>query len=366
MKTTSFMHEDALIARANRNDAYSSGFDHLEYNAVRGAIDDKIYRMYWNINLYVDISSVCNCFCSFCINCAAYERKDTTDEFFVENLESALQGIRHLDPSIQIVGGEPTLKRYRPRLQSILDLVKKYRIRKPIIGTNGTGLVDPEFVDHVNGYLSHINISRHHYDDATLNTIWVGKNPLSNKKLGAVLKTPLGEKVRLNCVLLKDAIDNHSEIVKYLEWATSLGVKNVSFSTLSILPEGYIYSDPYIDQVDILGVPFDKIMRDIDNDERFSFLKYHTGTHCMYELWLYEHEGVSCTVVFATSDNTFAQRLDEIPDLIELLVYHTDGSLTASWNRDIKQIRPGDTREEPLETPAQLVQIHPASPLSTA
>jgi hypothetical protein len=58
----------------------------------------------------------------------------------------------------------------------------------------------------------------------------------------------------------------------------------------------------------------------------------------MYEVWNYSRENRSCGVVFATSNNYFARELDGIDDLVELLVFHADGVLAASWNRNCKII----------------------------
>ena len=77
-------------------------------------------------------------------------------------------------------------------------------------------------------------------------------------------------------------------------------------------------------------------MARVNEDPRFEFVKFHTGSHCMYEVWEYRQALGTCLIVFATSNNNFARALDGFDDLIELLVFHSDGVLAGSWNRNCK------------------------------
>jgi MoaA/NifB/PqqE/SkfB family radical SAM enzyme len=338
MKTTSYILSDALKVRENRNEAYKCAFKYLQKNYIPGIINQKELKLYWNINLYIDITAQCNCYCSFCINCVDFDRGEINDELYLEKLENAIQQIKHLEPSIQIIGGEPTLKKLKSRLSGILNLIKKYNLRKAVIGSNGSGFTDIEFAEKINPYFSHINISRHHYDQIKLNQVWRFNNPLTNNHLQELVKSKISDKIRLNCCLLKGYIDNFEEINYFVEWAMDLGVKNICFATLSELPDNYIYPDSYIKKVDGFQIDFESIMNCVSNHKDYSFLKFHSGTHCMYEVWKKTYKNKECTIVFATSNNNFAKKLDLKSDLIELLVFHTDGTLTGSWNKNVKQL----------------------------
>ena len=105
------------------------------------------------------------------------------------------------------------------------------------------------------------------------------------------------------------------------------------------MPDDYFYDDELVRQTRENTVDFAAIMGAITDDPRFTFVKFHSGSHCMYEVWQYSRDGRSCVVVFATSNNFFARELDRIDDLVELLVFHTDGVLAGSWNRNCKVIQ---------------------------
>jgi GTP 3',8-cyclase len=334
-KTTSFLLDDAIRAREDRNAYFRAGLDYLQENSIPGVIGRRKYRFHWNINLYIDMHAKCNGRCKFCINRVKFSREDVPDDRYLGNLETTLQRIRFLNPTIQIVGGEPTL---RPkRLFAIVDLINKYRIRKPVIGTNGSGIGDKTLLDYVEPVIDHLNISRHHNNHTRLISLMGFNNPLDNPTLSHIMREhPISRKIRLNCCLLRDNVDSHEKILTYIDWAMELGVRNICFSTLSQLSEDYMYQKGLVDHSRLYRIDFNAIMNAISADPRFTFEKFHTGSHCMYEVWEYNRNGRSVHIVFATSNNLFAQALDQIDDLIELLVFHCDGTLAGSWNKDCK------------------------------
>lgn len=337
-ETTSYLLEDALAARSDRNAFYYKALDYLSCNSIRGLLRNQMYRFHWNINLYIEMLSHCNGRCPFCINRVNYDHKDISDSRFIENLEESIKLVRFLDPSVQLVGGEPTI--VPNRVRSVFELIRKYGLRKPVITSNGSGLVEHRhLLDDIEPLLAHLNISRHHDDDGTLNSIMRFKNPLDNAALADLLQThPIASKIRLNCCLLDSGIRSYADIERYLAWALTLGVKNVCFSTLSQLPDDYYYETELVQQTEENTVDFAAIMSAVTEDPRFTFTKFHSGSHCMYEVWQYSREGRSCVVVFTASNNFFARELDRIDDLVELLVFHAEGVLAASWNRNCKVI----------------------------
>jgi MoaA/NifB/PqqE/SkfB family radical SAM enzyme len=337
-ETTSYLLEDALTARSDRNAFFHKGLDYLSCNSIRGVIRNRRYRFHWNINLYIEMLSHCNGHCLFCINRVNDDHKDISDSRFIASLEESIKLVRFLDPSIQLVGGEPTLA--ANRLRAVFDLIRKYGVRKPVITSNGSGLAENrELLDDIEPLLAHLNISRHHDDDSTLKGIMRFENPLDNAALTDLLQThPIAAKIRLNCCLLGSGIRSHVDIERYLAWALKLGVKNVCFSTLSQLPDDYYYEAELVRQTQENVVDFAAIMNAVTENTRFTFIKFHSGSHCMYEVWQYSRAGRSCVVVFATSNNYFARELDHIDDLMELLVFHADGVLAGSWNRNCKII----------------------------
>lgn len=336
-ETESYLLEDAIRARNDRHEFFTKGFNYLDENAILGTLNGKVCRFYWNINLYIDMLSECNGNCSFCINRVNYKREDVPDNIFLKNLEESVQLVRFLNPSIQIAGGEPTLA--PNRMYSVLDLVQKYGLRNPVINTNGSGLINQELLNHIEPVIAHVNISRHHDNKDTADSLMGLVNPLDNNILKEIIQThALGPKIRLNCCLLNNGIQTYEDVVRYLNWALKMGVRDVCFSALSQLPYEYIYNSKFIKRCEDKSPDFESIMASVTDDPRFAFLKFHVGSHGMYEIWQYSKKHQHCNVVFAISDNNFARKLDEIDHLFELLVFHSDGVLTGSWNRLCKVI----------------------------
>ena len=337
MHITSYILEDAIDARENRTRYYQAGLDYRIKNSIPGKINGKKWNFYWNINIYVDLSSKCNANCAFCINRVNFKRKDVPDDFYVSNFYKSIKAVRFLDPSIQIVGGEPTLN--PDRLYALADLISDLNLRKPVLGTNGFQLCNDNLIQRIAPTFQHINISRHHYSDEMRNRVMGFKNPLDNDKLSFLVKNKdFGHKIRLNCCLLSGYIDSFEKVINYLNWAVEMGLRNICFSTLSVLPDDYIYDPGLVDNVKLQEVDFNGLMNEVTSDPNFSFVKFHSGSHCMYEVWNYTIGQDSCVVVFSTSNNYYAQLLDQTKGMIEQMVFHTDGVLTGSWNRNCKEI----------------------------
>jgi molybdenum cofactor biosynthesis enzyme MoaA len=335
-ETTSYILEDAIRARHDRAAHFQKGLEYLSQNAIRGLLQGRPYRFHWNINLYVELASWCNGKCWFCINRVNYRQEDTSDERFVASFDEVVRRVRFLDPTVQLAGGEPTILPDRTR--AVVELIRRHRLRKPVMTCNGSGLVrDGALLDDLAPVLAHINISRHHDDERQLNALMGFHNPLDNASLAEIVRGhPIGEKLRLNCCLQVGGIETAADVHRYLEWALGMGVRNVCFSTLSRLPGDYMYQEEFVRLAGERYADLGPVVDAITGDPRFTFLKFHTGSHCMYEVWRYTHRDRTCVVVFATSDNNFARALDDVDDLIELLVLHADGVLAGSWNRHRK------------------------------
>lgn len=334
-KTTSFLLKDAMSARESRDEYFHNGLEYLKENSIAGQLNGRRLKFHWNVNLYIDMIAKCNGKCGFCINNVNFTREDIPDDQFIRNLGKTLETIRFVDPSIQIVGGEPTV--HPKRLVAIIDLIRKYRIRKPVLGTNGSGIMKANLLDNIEPVIDHMNISRHHFDDEQLNRLMGFTNPLNNSELYRVMhEHPVAKKIRFNCCLLKGNIDSFEKICTYIEWALAMNVRNICFSTLSRLPNDYMYPADFIELSRYYHIDFNAIMAKVSEDPKFEFIKFHTGSHCMYEVWRYGHGVRSCIIVFATSNNSFARDLDAFEDLIELLVFHSNGILAGSWNRNCK------------------------------
>lgn len=176
------------------------------------------------INLYVNITNLCNATCKFCCN------QDKNQKIITFNFEKFKKIISEVNKNVRInkcsfTGGEPTLE--FEILIKCLTFVKS--INKNIftvINTNGVNL------NKLSPYLyliDSIALSRHHYDDQTNFKIFNNFNLPTTKDIS---NFPDKSKLHLSCNLIKEYIGNSQEIVNYLEWVSITGCYDVGFVSL--------------------------------------------------------------------------------------------------------------------------------------
>lgn len=328
--------EEALIYRKNKEKAYQEGFKEFIDTSLEYIINDQKYYLHPNINLYVDLTSSCNCDCSFCIAKTKYVRNKIDNKEYIERLEKTIQYLKGFDISIQIVGGEPTIE---DKIYSVLDLVDKYKLRKPVIGTNAFGLSD-KLIERINSSsVEYINISRHHYNENKNQEIMKSYKLLSNKELQSKIQK-LNKNIRVQCNMIGSYIDTYGEVMQFIAFCYHyLGVSNVVFAQLTPLPRNDIYKNSIIDYVEGTQVDIDSILNMVTKDSTFLFSKYRGGVACYYEVWEYLSYEKPITVLFKFSDNRYLIKADDYKNYFPDLVFHTDGKLCGSWNKNIKEVK---------------------------
>lgn len=173
-----------------------------------------------NPNLSVILPVGCNANCQFCY----WEQGNGLNTARFSFVSGSLPPIFD---QCTITGGEPTLC---DDLSEYLGIARG-RFSKVVLNTNGYLLTS----EHIK-LACHVNISRHHYDDA------------ENEKVFGTDSVPCADKIRafcdsgditLNCVLSPDFKDGDF-IAHYITFAKSVGAKvafRKYFSDLSILSE---------------------------------------------------------------------------------------------------------------------------------
>lgn len=328
---------EALKYRADKHKAYEEGFTEFIQTAEPWHYNGCLYHVHPNVNLYIDVTPVCNADCEFCIAKTTYSRNKISNNEYMKRLDHVLSDLKNLAPSIQVVGGEPTVD---PKIYEIIDLVDKHQMKRPVLNTNGFGL-NERLVRRLNeSTFEHINISRHHYHDNLNQEIMRSVRLLGNEEL-AITTKQLQKNIRVQCNLIGGYIDTYGEIMQFIAYAYHrLGVKNIAFAQLTPLPENDIYTQSIIDYVSKRQVDIDAILDGIGNDSRFIFRKYRGGVACYYEIWEYTAYEIPVTIIIKYSDNQWLVEADRSPQYIPDLVFHTDGTLCGSWNKYLKQIIP--------------------------
>lgn len=177
-------------------------------------------------NLYIDISAACNASCPFCI-APTVGRKDGPG--FFDGAKFALDLTESVDGTVQVVGGEPMISR---RLPSLLQEIGKRNYRRVVVNTNGSFVSDEIVLAMKSARVTNINVSRHHHDERLNQEIMKLRPELPNttfaSNVARIVDTEIN--LRMQCNLIKEYIDSVQKMLDYIDWCVGLGCKEISFS----------------------------------------------------------------------------------------------------------------------------------------
>lgn len=330
-------------------------FDITKKKTIPFNVKDKDYLAYDNVNLSIFVSDYCNANCDFCVAELRYFHEGVDyikpaikdDNKYFKKLDSMLDAVKPLNPSVSLTGGEATLD---PKLPEILNILAKHNVRKRTITTNGSGLLlkvkgsNDTVLDKLVDYkLQHLNISRAHYNEEENHKIMKPDNPyLSNAQLEEVVDIARANNIRLrlSCALLKGKIDSLEEMIKYLDWAESIGVDNVVFRQLMKFDEKAVKPGRIPDYCKAHSVSLIPIWEKIDKDERFSFVNQVLGYY--YYVEVFKYKGIDMVSEMADlkliepEKEKSTKKTEGVPVIYEM-VFHPNGNLCGSW-REWKEI----------------------------
>lgn len=191
------------------------------YCSLNGAKDGShIEKPY--INLYVRLTNKCQAACKFC------EYKNNIDSLKFDK-HKFFYILHELKENVEIrkvsfTGGEPTI--FTSILLENLEMVKKVdKNIFTVVNTNGFQLKDLDDNKNINS----IALSRHHYNDAKNNGIFVTKDIPQAMDIKEFKNNKI---IHLSCNLMKSGINSAKEIVKYLNHAADLDIYDVGFVSL--------------------------------------------------------------------------------------------------------------------------------------
>lgn len=298
--------------------------------------------VYNNANLSIYSGQACNARCPFCveelrpssrgITLALQKVVERDDARYFAALEKVLDILGPLNPSISVTGGEPSKD---PRLPGILLRLAKSGTRKRTVTTNGSGLLDLREGQKVVDWItetrtSHLNISIAHPDPANNARIMGFREGLWLDGLANVVRScqERGTRVRLSCVLLRDAVNSHDGILKYLHFARSLAVDNVIFRQL-MRTNPTTHAENYVVKYsDRSRVQLEPLLDEISQDSAFTFQHQVLGYYYYVEIWKYE----DMDVVFEEADLAQLELTKKnMPGVVHELVFHPSGSLASTW-----------------------------------
>ena len=190
------------------------------------------------ISLYVRIANKCNANCPFCEfhdNVAAFNFNLMKFKKILTELIN--KGI--FINKVSFTGGEPTLnyEMLRKAARAVRNLSRWTFI---VVNTNGSHLRKLQELN-----VDSISMSRHHYSNDLNSAVFNARMPNSMDIASFKHK----HKIHLSCNLLNGCIDNGVEVRNYLEFAKSVGVRDVGF--VSLMPVNSFCKDNFVDFKDL-------------------------------------------------------------------------------------------------------------------
>jgi GTP 3',8-cyclase len=299
--------------------------------------------VYANANLSVYSAQTCNARCAFCVEelrpasrgneLAAQRTVEPDDGRWFAALDRVLDAVQPgLQPSVSVTGGEPSKD---PRLPRVLRTLAARGARKRTVTTNGSGLLDvregQRVVDWIAGTgVMHLNVSRAHPDQAAnARLMRYAEGPtVDEMRTIAGAARAAGTRVRLSCVLVAGAIASLEDLLRYVDFARSIGVDQVIFRQLMKTDPRTVAPNFVVRFSDRKRVALEPLLDRVSADARFTFVKQIVGYYYYVEVW--RTDGVD--VVFEEAD---LARLEDVkraePHIVHELVFHPDGKLASTW-----------------------------------
>ena len=293
----------------------------------------------------------CNAHCRFCSEeLQRKHQKNLTSKRIIENyaeyfngLEKAFKDLSRLkNIGLSLSGLEATSEPLW--LLQLLDLLNKNedipKFNEKVLYTNASGLYKhPDLILALKETnFDRLEISRCHYDDEKNQKIMyfnrnepVYKNPAYEEVVQKALEQVF---VKNSCILTQIGINSISEVETYLDWAMSLGVKQVVFREMSRLDDSYIDNKTKIwaeeNRVPIEGL-LKNVMPNLEKQrENWSYKFSNAGYYYYNEYFQYKNEVE--VVLESSSYNELLARNES--NVVQKLVFHSNGNLCGDWNPD--------------------------------
>jgi molybdenum cofactor biosynthesis enzyme MoaA len=324
----------------------SAAFDLHANSTARRTVSFDLWgrpvTVYANANLSIYSAQACNARCAFCVEelrpasrgvaLATQKTIETDDARYFSALESVLDALRPLDPSVSVTGGEPSQD---PRLPRILRTLQRHGARKRTVTTNGSGLLDMRegrpLIDWIaTTGVSHLNVSRAHWDDRVNAKLMRYRASPDATSLGEIVTRARGggTRVRLSCVLVAGAVDEMDEIIAYLDFAASVGVGNVIFRQLMKTDPETVAPNFVTRFSERRRVDMSPLLAAISAHPEFTFMRQVMGYYYYVEVWRYR--GID--VLFEGADLARLERTKEtMPGVIQELIFHPNAGLASTW-----------------------------------
>lgn len=315
-------------------------------------------KIYKNFNFTIFLDNYCNADCRFCIeqmktaNSGRIEKAKIQDEqVYLERLDEILRMIRPWNPSVSITGGEPLLS---PCFGEVMKLLAKYKFRKTVITTNGTGIWK-HLDEIIAAGISHVNFSRPSIDEAAVQNLMrfhSDADIIAYAQFPEIIRRLEAHNVRtrFNCIMSRNGVASLEDMKRYMDFIASLGCHYVVFRELMSFDENTALNREKKEYADANRVPVNRIWKQIDEDEEFVPITNMQGHYYYIEIYEYLHpterdkRGIRAKrqepVVMVSERANLAMlesSLIQNDKYIYEMVFHPNGNLCAGWaeNEDV-------------------------------
>ena len=254
-------------------------------------------------NFSIIMPGGCNAKCAFCFNHGKTKADECTPIHFILNLWDLLRALPKQFYQISITGNEPMLSSQIGDVMEVCSRMK-FKFTNILLTTNGSKMLDnPQMV--ING-VHHINVSRHHYDEAENKRIFGGSYNVTDEELAEIVDvySKNGVDVSLNCVINNDTTEDF--INAYIDFAKRIGVFAVRFRK---------------ENGEIEPTPVENVFA-----EKYPILWHGACPVCRTDLRIIRGQNVYWK-------SSVLEPSDHITDKVYELVYDTDGKVYLDWNR---------------------------------
>lgn len=211
----------------------------------------------YNSSIDVRFTKLCDNACDFCI-----EDMDGIPSLGKTNVDRMVKSVllsvqNHGKDTVLILGGEPFLQ---PKL--LLDFVSRIRddVKNIYITTSVPRQLDPYDVkiECIMDMIDGLNISLHHWDWERNNQILKARNNFDRIDVIEELAWWWGDKIRLQCNLVKGGIESRDDVNNIVNLASKFHIEEVKFNELQgVGADLYVSFDELFPEFK-LGQPYSK------------------------------------------------------------------------------------------------------------
>lgn len=223
-------------------------------------------------------------------------------------------------------------------LLGLLEAIADFPFDEKVLYTNGSGLIKhPHLVEALEkAAFDRIELSRCHHDQATNQRVmYINRNePVwENAHYEDLVRSLRGRLfVKNSCILTQPGIHTLEGMEAYLDWAASLGVREVVFRELSRLDDSYLRNRT-AQWVEANRVPIEPLLAELSPSRSgtracWRYLSSTLGYYYYNEHFLYRGQ----TEVIIETSSYPALRAANEQGTVQKLVFHSNGNLCGDWD----------------------------------